>query len=308
MRVAVLFIDGVGVGARDEAVNPLARDELLLSQFADGTGTALPAGGVRVDLDTTFGVEGRPQSATNQTAILTGRDAPRLLGRHVLGYPNATLRSLLAEASIVKQLVATGRTATFANAYPSAWLDVLGVPRRPSSTHDIEIPERYRKKGKASASTLAMAAGQVALRTFDDARRGEGLTHDIDGVLARGRGLDVPERTPAEAAEIFWRLAEDFTLFEHYLADQAGHEQDVDAALRALSTFDAFARAVIATRPDDAQVLIVSDHGNVEDLSTRSHTRNPVALLSFGVGPTPPTGTVADVGRLALSLLAERNA
>ncbi|MEW6431903.1 MAG: metalloenzyme [Myxococcota bacterium] len=302
MRVALLFIDGVGVGARDEAVNPLARGEFLLSQFADGSGSALPSGGVRVDLDTTFGVDGRPQSATNQTAILTGRDAPRLLGRHVLGYPNAALRTLLAEASIVKRLVAGGRTATFANAYPSAWLDVLGVPRRPSSTHDIEVPERHRKKGKASASTLAMAAGQVALRTFDDARRGEGLTHDIIGTLARRRGLDVPERTAEEAARVFWGLAEDFTLFEHYLADEAGHAQDAEGALHALETFDAFARAVIAARPGDAQVLIVSDHGNVEDLSTRSHTRNPVALLSFGPAKAA-AASVADVGRLVLSLL-----
>jgi hypothetical protein len=306
MRVALLFIDGVGVGPRDEAINPLARGDYLLSQFDDGTGAALPAGGVRVDLDTTFGVEGRPQSATNQTALLTGRDAPRLLGRHLPGYPNATLRELLAEASIVKRVVAAGRTATFANAYSAAWLDVLGVPRRPTSTHDAEVPERYRKKGKASASTLAMAAGQVALRTFDDARRGDGLTHDIDGVLARRRGLDVPERTPAEAAEVFWRLAEDFTLFEHFLADEAGHEQDEEAARQALTTFDAFARAVIARRPADAQVLIVSDHGNVEDLSTRNHTRNRVALLSFGPAPAMPLATVADVGRLVLALLGAR--
>jgi hypothetical protein len=303
MRVALLFIDGVGVGPRDEAINPLARGDYLLSQFDDGTGSALPAGGVRVDLDTTFGVEGRPQSATNQTALLTGRDAPRLLGRHLPGYPNATLRELLAEASIVKQVVLAGRTATFANAYPAAWLDVLGVPRRPTSTHDVEVPERYRKKGKASASTLAMAAGQVALRTFDDARRGDGLTHDIDGVLARQRGLDVPERTPAEAAEVFWRLAEDFTLFEHFLADEAGHKQDEEAARQALTTFDTFARAVIARRPADAQVLIVSDHGNVEDLSTRNHTRNRVALLSFGPAPAMPLATVAGVGRLVLALL-----
>jgi hypothetical protein len=305
MRVAVLFIDGVGVGPRDEAVNPLTRADFLLSQFSDGSGAALPAGGVRVDLDTTFGVEGRPQSATNQTAILTGQDAPRLLGQHLPGFPNATLRALLADASIVAQLVAGGRTATFANAYPAAWLDVLGVPRRPSPTPDIDVPERVRRKGKASASALAMAAGRVLLRTFEDARQGAGLTHDIDGTLARGRGLDVPTRSPGEAAEIFWRLAEDFTLFEHYLADEAGHAQDTPAALRALHTFDEFARAVIATRPEDAQVLIVSDHGNVEDLSTRRHTRNPVSLLSFGPAPAPPATTVADVGRVVLRLLLE---
>lgn len=303
MRVALLFIDGVGVGYKDPAVNPLTRGDFLLSQFGGGAGAPLPHGGRRTDLDTTFGVDGRPQSATNQTAIFTGREAPRLLGRHVLGYPNPALRALIDEASIVRSLTTAGRSATFANAYPAAWLDVLGVPRRGSSTPDIQVPERYRRKSKASASTLAMAAGRVPLRTFDDARRGEGLTHDIDGRRARERGLDVPERTAQEAAEVFWGLAQDFTLFEHYLADEAGHEQDEAAAVRALATFDAFAREVIAARPADAQVLLVSDHGNVEDLSTRSHTRNPVALLSFGPASLADARTVADVGRLVLRLL-----
>ncbi|MDO9170716.1 MAG: hypothetical protein Q7W29_02680, partial [bacterium] len=31
-------------------------------------------------------------------------------------------------------------------------------------------------------------------------------------------------------------------------------------------------------------VLLTSDHGNLEDLSTRSHTRNPVPLLAWGPG------------------------
>ena len=113
----------------------------------------------------------------------------------------------------------------------------------------------------------------------------------------------VPSRKPAEAAAIFWKLSADFTLFEHYLADEAGHAQDLPAAERALETFDAFARAVIEQRPSDCQVLICSDHGNVEDLSTRGHTRNPVAVLSFGEGTLPAMQTVADVGNAALSLL-----
>ena len=113
----------------------------------------------------------------------------------------------------------------------------------------------------------------------------------------------VPIRSPAQAAAIFWKLAADFTLFEHYLADEAGHAQDLALAQKALSTFDAFARAVIEHRPADCQVLICSDHGNVEDLSTRGHTRNPVAVLSFGEGPLPPMQTVADVGVASLQLL-----
>ncbi|NOJ81384.1 metalloenzyme, partial [Myxococcus xanthus] len=35
MRVALLFIDGVGIGRKDPAVNPLAHREHLLSHFED---------------------------------------------------------------------------------------------------------------------------------------------------------------------------------------------------------------------------------------------------------------------------------
>jgi 2,3-bisphosphoglycerate-independent phosphoglycerate mutase len=276
MRVALLFIDGVGVGVRDPDFNPLARAKWLLSQFEDGSGTELP-GGARSLLETTFGVPGRPQSATNQTAILTGEPAPRLIGKHVLGYPDAALRQILLRASVVKRLVAAGRRATFVNGYPGAYLTALGLPHAPALT-----PE-------------------VRLRTLDQVRAGEALSHDVTGARGRERGFDLPERTPDEAAEIFWRAAEgvDFTLFEHFLADEAGHARDMALAESALETFDAFARAVLRRRPADARVLVCSDHGNVEDLRTRNHTRGPVALLSF-----PPLAgaaaqeTVADVAAL----------
>lgn len=309
MRVAFLFIDGVGVGARDPQVNPLARGEWLLSQFEDGAGTALPSGGQLWRVDTTFGVPGRPQSASNQTAILTARPAPAELGKHVLGYPSAPLRALLAEHSIVRRLTAAGRAATFANAYPAAYLDALGLRRRPASSGHLVLPASARRRLRPSASTLAMSAGGVELRTFDDAHRGLGLTHDLTGDHPRARALGLPRRTAGEAAEIFWRIAEGhaLTMFEHYLADEAGHARDFAAAERALGEFDAFAREVIARRPKDAQVLICSDHGNVEDLRTRGHTRNPVAALSFGPCHPSAPGDVAGVGRAIVDLV-EREA
>ncbi|MBL8922491.1 MAG: metalloenzyme [Myxococcaceae bacterium] len=300
-KVALLFIDGVGVGARDEAANPLTAHDFLLSQFEDGSGAPLPRGGQRHDVDTTFGVPGRPQSATNQTAMLTGLPAPRLLGEHVLGYPTRPLAKLLADASIVKALLGAGRSVTFANAYPVGYLDALGLARRPGSLGDFVMPDKLKRRLKPSATTLAFTAGEVPLRTFDDAVAGRGLTHDIDGAAAQRR-FPVPRRTPEEAAAIFWALAEDFTLFEHHLADEAGHAQDRGAALDALRTFDRFAREIVRLMPDDAQVLICSDHGNVEDLSTRNHTTNRVAALSFGA-QTPALSTVADVGRQIVAWL-----
>ncbi|ATB27039.1 metalloenzyme [Melittangium boletus] len=305
MRVAVLFIDGVGIGRNEPASNPLAGRGHLLSQFQDAPSRPLPHEGRLFAVDTTFGVSGRPQSASNQTAILTGEPAPALIGRHVLGYPDAPLRELLARHSLVKRLVGAGRTATFANCYPVAYLDALRLPRRPSdSAPEFTLTPAALRRMKASASTLAFVAGDVPLRTLDDARAGLGLTHDITGERARSRSLAVPSRTPDEAAQVFWRVAgeADFTFFEHYLADEAGHAQDFAAAHAALDAFDAFARAVVAARPADARVLICSDHGNVEDLSTRSHTLNPVPVLYFGP-PAPELeslATVADVGRAVL--------
>jgi hypothetical protein len=306
LRVALLFIDGVGIGARDASKNPLAKKDYLVSHFADGTGTALPHGGRFKAIDPTFGVDGRPQSASNQTSILTGQPAPKLRGEHLMGYPDEGLRTLIAEHSIVKALVAKGRTAAFANAYPAGFLDHVQLERMPSATSDLPGgPLPNSRRIGASAGPLAFAAAGVPIRTFDDVRRGKGLTHDIDGRLAARRFKDLPERTAAEAAKVFWDLSRDFTHFEHYLADEAGHARSETEATAALETFDAFARAVVEAKPADALVLVTSDHGNVEDLSIRSHTRNPVPLLAFGEAAHEIDGvaTVADVGRLIVRLL-----
>ena len=303
MRVALLFIDGVGIGPPDPRSNPLAREQFLQSQFLDGSGAALPPGGWLQSLDTTFGMPGRPQSASNQTAIYAAVDAPRLVEGHVAGYPSAALRRLLKERSIAQKIRAARRTVTSANVYPLSYLDALGLPHAKSEADGVVIPHEHHRRLRASASVLAMAAGEVPLRTFHDARRGRGLTHDIDGALAKRRGWQVPTRTPTEAAEVFWELSQDFTLFEHFLADEAGHAQDADAALAALRTFDAFAREVISRRPADTCVIVCSDHGNVEDLSTRNHTTHPVAALTFGLEGPRALRTVADVGRLVLDAL-----
>jgi len=303
--VALVFIDGVGIGRPDPTVNPLATSGYLLSQFNDGTGERLPDGAL-ASLDATFDVPGRPQSASNQTALLTGEPAPALIGRHVLGFPNAPLRALLQEKSIIKRMVSGHRSATFANCYPAGYLDALRLRRAHGPVEDVNLPQRAHRRLRASATTLAMAAGDVALRTLDNARRGEGLTHDIDGSRARGL-FDVPRRSPDEAAEIFWGLARDsdFVMFEHYLADEAGHARDWSRARQALDTFDWFCRAAVISRPRNWHLLVCSDHGNVEDLSSRSHTLNRVPLLHFGPAPAwdEPPRNLAELGRAILRLL-----
>jgi phosphopentomutase len=74
----------------------------------------------------------------------------------------------------------------------------------------------------------------------------------------------------------------DFVLVEHFLLDELGHARDHDAADAAIRGYDTFLRTVAAGLCDGAHLLVVSDHGNVEDLSVRTHTRNPVPFLAFG--------------------------
>jgi 2,3-bisphosphoglycerate-independent phosphoglycerate mutase len=300
MAVLFVFVDGVGAGARDPDTNPLARDDFLLSRFADGSGAPLPAGGRAVLADARLGVEGRPQSATGQTTILTGENAPRLIGRHLLGYPNAPLRELLRARSLFAALAAAGKRAAFANAYPVAYLRALG--------HEAEGEPEFaldgRRRARAAATTVAFAAGGGRFRTWDDAARGEALTHDITGARARVHGARLLPRAPEEAAAILLALARghDLALFEFFETDEAGHARSMERALDALDRLDRFLRAVVAgLGPADA-LVVASDHGNLEDLSTRNHTLASVPVLGFGRA-SAALDTVGDLTHLSPLLL-----
>ncbi|HET9554722.1 MAG TPA: alkaline phosphatase family protein [Anaeromyxobacteraceae bacterium] len=278
MPVLFVFVDGVGAGERDPDRNPLARGDFLLSRFADGSGAPLPHGGRAVLADARLGVPGRPQSATGQTTILTGENAPALLGRHLLGFPDRTLRELLSRRSLYRALAAAGRRFTFANAYPVAYLRALGFEA------DGEPELTLRRRARPSATTVAFAAGGGRFRTFADARQGAGLTHDLTAHRARDLGVDLPLRTPEEAAELFWRLAQghDLAAFEFFETDEAGHARSMEQGLDALSRLDRFLRALAARLGPDDALVVVSDHGNLEDLSSRNHTLSPVPVLGFG--------------------------
>jgi len=50
-----------------------------------------------------------------------------------------------------------------------------------------------------------------------------------------------------------------------------------------LQRMDGFLAGILDSFDDRNDILLfVSDHGNIEDLSTKSHTRNPVPLIVVG--------------------------
>ncbi len=72
------------------------------------------------------------------------------------------------------------------------------------------------------------------------------------------------------------------TFFAHYSTDYAGHRGGMTGAVRALERVDAFLEGLVSAVDSDTVVLVVSDHGNIED-TRGGHTRNPA--LGLVVGP-----------------------
>ena len=77
--------------------------------------------------------------------------------------------------------------------------------------------------------------------------------------------------------------AHDLTLFAHYTTDTAGHRQEMEDAVVALERVDSFLAGVASSLSADTLMIVASDHGNVEDVTT-GHTRNPALGVAAGPG------------------------
>ena len=69
---------------------------------------------------------------------------------------------------------------------------------------------------------------------------------------------------------------------EYYLTDKAGHEQNLNGATTSLERIDGFIQSYLRLMKSNDTIIITSDHGNLEDLSVRTHTRNPVPFIVYG--------------------------
>jgi 2,3-bisphosphoglycerate-independent phosphoglycerate mutase len=277
-RVLLVFIDGVGVG-RPGAQNPF--DGAPTSVLASCSGHAsVPPDGLAVgSLDATLDFDGLPQSATGQAVLFTGENAVRAAGGHRSGYPSRAVAQIVLERSVLRRARECGKSAGFLNAFD---------PERAARLSRVTRGEEQAPRHQApSASTLAALAGGGALRTFEDARQGRAATFDMTGEVCRAFGLDAPRVSLEGAARAVARGAAelDVALFEMFLTDKAGHAQDVAWARHEIARTERFLAALFdAVDPEEQLVVVTSDHGNLEDLSTRSHTRARVPVLAHGAG------------------------
>ena len=259
------------MGADDADVNPLATGEFPALYLTASHRPDSPSGppALAHGLDASLGISGLPQSATGQTSILTGVNAPAAMGRHVSGFPGPTLRKILLEHSILKSLRGAGLDATFLNAFGPRFFETKETARR------------------MSATTLATLASGARFRDWEDLGAGRAVVHDLTHWRMRDWGFDLELRTPEEAGAIIARetMRADFSLFEYFETDRAGHDQDRARAMRCLADVNRALETVLASVDlATTTVLVASDHGNLEDGSVRTHTLNPAFFAAWGVG------------------------
>jgi len=58
-----------------------------------------------IPTDACLDVPGLPQSATGQTTIFTGQNASKVLSRHLHGQPTITLKKMIIENNLFKELI-----------------------------------------------------------------------------------------------------------------------------------------------------------------------------------------------------------
>lgn len=285
--VLLFFIDGLGIGERG-VHNPLAVIENVapLAHFINEPSHVI-FDGVLAPTDPRLGVEGRPQSASGQTTILTGINAPQLLGVHKQGFPNQTLRDVIHEHSIFRQLKRKNiEPNVFANAY---------------------TPKFFAEKPRwKSATTCAVEAADLQFRRLPDLLGRCAVFHDFSNASLVDQNFDVPHFSPAEAGAILADLtkANRFTFYEYFITDKIGHAQNLEAARTYLPPLAAFVREILRRVDlETTTVILTSDHGNIEDLRVRTHTLNDVPTIVWGRRKAEAAKRIKDLSDITPTIL-----
>lgn len=289
----IFFMDGVGLGPNDPAGNPFLSAAMphLTHLFGPGwflnsTGRITTPRASLIPTDACLGVPGRPQSATGQATILTGRNVPQLIGEHYGPKPTPAIAAIIEQSNLFLDAVLTARPAALLSPYPQGFFDSW-----------------HRGKRLLSAVPLAATSAGLSLMTADDLQAGRAISPDFTGQGWRDHlgYTDTPIRTLAESGRDLARLASQyhFSFFEHWPSDRLGHRGELSEAVSHLESLDTVLGHLIETWDDNGLLIITSDHGNIEEKGHRQHTTNPVPTILVGKGHDQLAQTIHDLSHIA---------
>lgn len=265
------FIDGIGLGHKEQ-YNQLTDLFRPLAGKGNFHKDAVPFQSNQLifkGIDACLGVQGRPQSATGQSAIMTGKNTARELGYHLFALPDAQLVTLIQQNNIMKHLASRGLQVTSANLYSEGFFK-----RR-----------RYGSRNRMPVSTLTIESSGCGFRMIEDYTKGRAVFADITHHWIRNKGIDLPLITPEEAAAHARNIIDenDFTFFEYFLTDLYGHKRDAAGLSGSVQTINRFlAELLVPGGQRPFNILITSDHGNAENIGKNEHTTNQVPFIFYG--------------------------
>lgn len=277
MRTLFLFIDGIGLAPPNPKSNPFINAKTpFLENIIGRYGFILQNSPVNTELATIFsldaclGVEGLPQSATGQAVILSGINIATQIGYHYGPKPNPEITNLIQQYNLFTTLLMDGKKATLINAYPPSYFENIQNGRR-----------------IYSAIPLAAVSAGMNLLNKDDLIHKQALSADFtnQGWRTILGYKEIPLLSPLEAGRLLANLSTkfDLTFFEYWATDIAGHHQDMEQAISLIETLDQVLEGLCSLWDfNQGFILITSDHGNMEDLSHRHHTFNPVPFIMLG--------------------------
>ncbi len=270
-------MDGVGLGGPDPDVNPFVTAVLpnltnLLGDnwYLQGNGRIITDRASLIPTDPNLGLPGKPQSATGQAAILTGRNVSQLVGEHYGPKPNTAVANIIRQGTLFHDVAAVGGRAALITPYPQGYFDGINSGKRLFSS----VP-------------LAATSAGLSLLNVEDLRNGRAVSPGFTGQAWQEHlGYDdIPIMTLAEAGARIAAIAQTyhFSFFEHWPSDRSGHRGSLAQAVAHLEMIDGALGGLLDAWDDEHGLLIItSDHGNIEDKSQRQHTRNPVPTILVG--------------------------
>lgn len=275
-KFLIIFVDGVGIGKKDYKFNPFFKYKSRLFNQYFSTPPSLENQVIKekdsfvFPIDPTMGVAGLPQSGTGQTSIFCGVNAPELIGKHFGPYPYSTLVPIIKEENIFTELKNLGHNVYFANAYPDQFFT-------------------YLEKGKRRLNTTALMCllSNTRLNTLYEILNRTALTPYITNERLNIKlKLSLPSLSVNKAADILINQTKKHTLtvYEYYFTDYFGHNRYSDEMEYNLLLLDKFIISILEKidQDKDLTLLICSDHGNIEDLSVKTHTYNPALTITKG--------------------------
>lgn len=274
-RVALIFVDGIGIGENDPVKNPFIIAKLpVLTKICNGKIPTKPFSKVSskyaevIALDASLGIEGLPQSGTNQVTIFTGVNGAKIFGRHFGPYAPSVLQPVLKEKNIFTKLKKEGKSVVFVNAYPKEFFE-------------------YVKSGtrRLSVTTLCCKYANIPLLTKRELLLNKAVSSDLNRKNWITMGYsDIKIIKPFEAGKHFAGITHrnDLSIFEYWLPDLIGHSKNIAKAVKILENFDQFVDGFLKFIKEKVLSIIISDHGNIEDCSVKTHTNNKVICIIMG--------------------------